>query len=121
MSLFIVLIEWNKKKVYEWTEEVEIAFQDLKVFLNELPTLTASIPGKTLTMYLEASQKAIGSVLLAERDKVQKPIYFFNKILQDAQVNYPLLKKLVFTLLLSSRRRYFQAHPIHVLTDKALK
>lgn len=47
-----VLIECNKKKVYEWTEEAEVAFQDLKVLLNELPTLTALIPGETLTMYL---------------------------------------------------------------------
>lgn len=89
--------------MYEWTEEADTAFQDLKVFLAKLPTLMAPILGETIIMYLASSHEAIGSVLLVERNMVQKPIYFFSKILQDAQVNYPPLEKLALSLLLSSR------------------
>ncbi|GJZ99524.1 reverse transcriptase domain-containing protein [Tanacetum coccineum] len=56
------------------------------------------------TLQRSASQEATGSVLLAERNKVQKPIYFFSKVLQDVQVNIPPLEKLIFALLLSSWR-----------------
>ena len=58
------------KKVYDWTEETNVAFEDRKVVLNELPTLMALVPSATLAMYLSASQEAIVSVLLAKRDKV---------------------------------------------------
>ncbi|GKA86055.1 retrovirus-related pol polyprotein from transposon TNT 1-94, partial [Tanacetum coccineum] len=56
----------------------------------------------------QTSQEVIGSVLMAERNKVQRSIYFFSKVLRDAQVNYPPLEKLVFALLLSSRRFKWQ-------------
>ncbi|XP_071739720.1 uncharacterized protein [Rutidosis leptorrhynchoides] len=38
------------KKDFIWTDEAEKAFQDVKAFLKELPTLTAPIPGETLTI-----------------------------------------------------------------------
>ncbi|GKF17796.1 reverse transcriptase domain-containing protein [Tanacetum coccineum] len=92
LPFFKVLIKCNKNKVFKWTNEAQAAFQDLKIFLTELLTLTALNPSKTRTPYLAASQEAIGSVLLVERNKVQKPIYFFSKLLQDAQANYPPLE-----------------------------
>ncbi|GJZ24186.1 hypothetical protein Tco_0561645 [Tanacetum coccineum] len=70
LPFFKVLIKCNKNKVFKWTNEAQAAFQDLKIFLTELLTLTALNPGKTRTPYLAASQEAIGSVLLVERNKV---------------------------------------------------
>ena len=55
LPFFKILIVCNKKKVYEWTGEAEVAFQNLKVFLTKLPTLTPPIRVETITMYLEAS------------------------------------------------------------------
>ncbi|PWA52882.1 hypothetical protein CTI12_AA448790 [Artemisia annua] len=64
----------------EWTEETEATLQDLKVFLSELPTMTALVAGETLTMYMAASQGAIRSVLQAEREKVLSSPEFSSKI-----------------------------------------
>ncbi|GJZ30282.1 protein LAZ1 homolog 1 isoform X1 [Tanacetum coccineum] len=52
LSFFKVLIKFNKKKVYEQTEESEVAFQDLKVFLADLPILTTLIPRRKPSLCL---------------------------------------------------------------------
>ncbi|GJY25426.1 hypothetical protein Tco_0400152 [Tanacetum coccineum] len=62
-----------------WSRKA-IVLGDLKIFLADLPTFKALIPRETLTMYLAAFQEAIGSMLLADRKKVQISIYFFSKM-----------------------------------------
>ncbi|GJV67421.1 reverse transcriptase domain-containing protein [Tanacetum coccineum] len=44
-------------------------------------------------------------------------------VLQGAELNYPGLEKLILALVHDARRlrRYFQAHPIRVLTNKPIK
>ncbi|XP_022020027.1 uncharacterized protein LOC110920078 [Helianthus annuus] len=48
----------------EWTKEADSAFQELKVCLGSLPTLTAPVTGETVTVYLSASHFAISAVLV---------------------------------------------------------
>ncbi|XP_071713205.1 uncharacterized protein [Rutidosis leptorrhynchoides] len=90
-----VLKSCLNKKDFIWTEEADTAFQDIKQLLKELPTLTAPIAGETLILYLAASTEAISSVLIAERNGIQMPIYFVSKILQQSEVNYPPIEKLI--------------------------
>ncbi|XP_071705228.1 uncharacterized protein [Rutidosis leptorrhynchoides] len=113
----------NAGATYQQTDEAEKAFHDVKAFLKELPTLTAPIPGETLTIYLATSSEAIRSVLIADRGKTQMPVYFVRKVLQNGEVNYPTMEKLIYALVHIARRlrRYFQAHPIQVFTDQPIK
>jgi hypothetical protein len=55
--------------------------------------------------------------------KVQKPVYFVSTVLRDAWERYTLQQKLLYTLLIPSRklRHYFQGHPIKVVTDRPLE
>jgi hypothetical protein len=55
--------------------------------------------------------------------KVQKPMYFVSTVLRDAREHYTMLQKLLYTLLIASRklRHYFQGHPIKVVTDRPLE
>jgi hypothetical protein len=55
--------------------------------------------------------------------KVQKPVYFVSTVLRDAQERYTMQQKLLYTLLIASRklRHYFQGHPIKVVTDLPLE
>lgn len=103
--------------------EAEDAFQQLNLHLQSLHALTVPIPGEMLTLYLAASHKAVSSVLLTDREHVQKPIYFVNKALQGPELNYPMLEKLALALVHTARRqrRYFQAHEICVLTDQPIR
>jgi hypothetical protein len=55
--------------------------------------------------------------------KVQKPVYFVSTVLRDARERYTMQQKLLYTLLIASRklRHYFQGHPIKVVTDRPLE
>ncbi|GJS50157.1 reverse transcriptase domain-containing protein [Tanacetum coccineum] len=76
-----------------------------------------------LIMYLSASQGAVGAVLMTERDSIQTPVYFVSRALQGPELNYTPMEKLVLALVFAAKRlrRYFQAHPIAVITDQPIK
>jgi hypothetical protein len=50
---------------------------------------------------------------------VQRPVYFINEVLSKSKVHYPTIQKLLYTILITSRklRHYFDAYNISVVTD----
>jgi hypothetical protein len=102
----------NKNK-FLWMAEAEDAFQEMKKYLSDLPTLTAPLSREKLKIYLEASPQALSTVLIVKRHKIQTPIYYISRVMSTSEVNYSILEKLVLALVNASRRlrRYFQAHP----------
>ncbi|GJY60528.1 reverse transcriptase domain-containing protein [Tanacetum coccineum] len=89
----------------------------------DLPALTTPLPKKTLCMYLAASEDAVSAVLLVVRQGRQRPVHYVSRTLHDAERNYAPLKKLALALRHAARRlrRYFEAHPITVITDQPIK
>ncbi|GJV57465.1 reverse transcriptase domain-containing protein [Tanacetum coccineum] len=60
---------------------------------------------------------------MTERGTVQTPVYFISRALQGPELNYTPMEKLVLSLVFAAKRlrRYFQAHPIAVITDQPIK
>ncbi|XP_076957532.1 uncharacterized protein LOC143633044 [Bidens hawaiensis] len=60
---------------------------------------------------------------MVERNGIQTPIYYISHTLADAETRYSTLEKLVLSMVQTARRlrRYFQGHPIHVLTTLRLQ
>ncbi|GKB25125.1 reverse transcriptase domain-containing protein [Tanacetum coccineum] len=96
LSLFKTLKKCIKKSDFHWTPDAEQAFKQLKQHFLELPLLVAPKLKEELIVYLFASHGAISAVLMTERGTVQMPVYF-------------------------RLWRYFQAHPIAVITDQLIK
>ena len=111
------------KKAFEWTDECQKVFQDLKTYLTTTPLLSPSIPGEELYLYLLVSPYAMSSALIREEGKIQKLVYYTSQALKGAEGRYPMMEKLAFALVTASRklRHYFQAYFINVLTDHPLK
>ena len=65
LPLFKVL-----KKAFEWTDECQKAFEDLKVYLTMAPLLSPSVVGEELYLYLAVTPLAVSSALIREEDKV---------------------------------------------------
>ncbi|GJZ06230.1 reverse transcriptase domain-containing protein [Tanacetum coccineum] len=116
-------IKKENKDDYRCTEDVEIAFQELKKIILNLPSLTTSVPNETLYIYLAASKEVVSAVLLTEQKGSQCPVHYVSRTLHDAKRNYAPLEKIALALLNVSRRlrRYFEAHPIKVITDQPIK
>ncbi|GJY45220.1 reverse transcriptase domain-containing protein [Tanacetum coccineum] len=112
----------TNKKDFRWTEAAEAAFLEMKKLVSELPTLTTPKKGETLMIYLAAANEAVSAVLLTERNRRKMPIHFVNRSLQGAETNYASMEKLALALVHAARRlrRYFQAHPIKVITDSPI-
>ena len=54
---------------------------------------------------------------------IEYPVYFVSTVLRDARERYPVQQKLLYALLIASRklRHYFQGHPIKVVSAYPLE
>ncbi|KAL5789279.1 hypothetical protein ACOSQ2_004167 [Xanthoceras sorbifolium] len=66
-----------KKDNFEWIEEVELAFEDLKGAMTQTPVVALPNFDKSFEVYMDASGKGIGAVLVQEK----RPLAFFSKAL----------------------------------------
>ncbi|XP_050290503.1 uncharacterized protein LOC126728762 [Quercus robur] len=111
------------RKSFEWTNECQAAFNDLKAYLLSPPLLSPSVQGEELYLYLAVSYAAVSAALVREEEGIQKLVYFTSRALRGAEERYPQMEKWAFALVIVARRLkpYFQAHTIIVLTDKPLR
>ena len=64
---------------FEWMDERQKAFEDLKKYLSSPPLLSPSKPGEELYLYLAVSQVAVNTALVREEDGSQRPVYFISQ------------------------------------------
>ena len=67
------------KKAFAWTEECEIAFQELKHYLSNPPLLSPSKEGEDLFLYLAVSITTVSAVLIREENRVQLLVYYVSQ------------------------------------------
>ena len=56
------------RKSFEWTNECQKAFKDLKKYLSSPSLLSPSKPGEELYLYLAVSQAAVSAALVREKN-----------------------------------------------------
>ena len=61
------------KKSFEWTDECQKAFEDLKKYLSSPPLLSPSVPGEELYLYIAVSQAAVSAALVRTTDAPNDP------------------------------------------------
>ena len=91
------------RKSFEWTNECQTAFNDLKAYLSSPPLLSPSKPGEEFYLYLAVSQAVVSTALVREEDRSQKPVYITCRALRRAEERYPQMEKLAFALIISTR------------------
>jgi len=111
------------KQAFTWTDECEAAFQELKRYLSNPPLLNPSKEGENLYLYLAVSATIVNTALIREEDRKQFIVYYVSQAFQGAEVKYPRIEKIVFALIVASRklRPYFQVNPILIMTDQPIK
>ncbi|GJS65673.1 reverse transcriptase domain-containing protein [Tanacetum coccineum] len=104
LPFFKTMKKCTKKGDFQWTQEAEVAFKQMKKLIAELLMLTAPKEKEELIMYLAAAKEAISAVLMTERGGKQLPVYFMSRTLRGPEINYTPMEKLVLALLSASRR-----------------
>ena len=67
------------KRAFAWTDECEVAFQELKRYLSNPPFLSSSKEGENLYLYLAVSTTAVSAALIREEVKKQLPVYYVSQ------------------------------------------
>ena len=118
---FFLLI--NKRKNFEWTEECAKAFQQLKDYLARPSIMSSPEPDEVLFAYIAVAPYAVSLVLIRVDNGIQRPVYYVNKSLHEAEVCYLPLEKAILAVVLGTGKlpHYFQAHIVVVLTQLPLK
>nr|CAN73718.1 hypothetical protein VITISV_010227 [Vitis vinifera] len=80
---------FKKNKAWEWDERCQQAFEDLKKVVTEKPVLALPDHTKVFEVHTDASNFAIGGVLMQERH----PIAFESRKLNDTERRYTVQEK----------------------------
>jgi len=101
-----------KNEKFQWTPECEQALLELKEYLGRPPVLSRPKAGFPLQLYIVVTQYAISSVLVQEREEIQRQIYFVSRLLHGAEAIVVSARKL---------RPYFHRFSVIVKTDLPIK
>ena len=112
-----------KKNVpFEWTEECQKAFENVKKILTNDPVLITPDYNKEFRLYTDSSDVAVGAALMQfGKDGLEHPISYFSRKLLPAQRNYATVEKEALALLLALK--HYDVYvgcskfPVQVFTD----
>ena len=71
-------------RAFVWTEECEVAFQELKRYLSNSPLLSPSKEGEDLFLYLAVFVTAVSAALIRKENKIQLLVYYISQAFQGA-------------------------------------
>lgn len=85
------LTELTKGNVsWQWGDAQQQAFEQLKHALATAPVLALPDPTLPYQVYTDASQFALGAVLLQDQGKGQQPVAYLSRKLNEAERRYPI-------------------------------
>ena len=103
---------------WTWMETHQRAFEDLKSALTSSPVLRVFDRNLPVVLQTDASNRAVGAVLLQNWGKGLQPVCYTAKKLSSAEENYPAQQKEMYAIVHALRVwRHYLGRPFKVETD----
>ena len=95
---------------FVWTDECDREFRNIKLKLTSAPTLRIADPNLPYVVHTDASDVALGAVLMQDFGKGLQPIEFLSKKFGDTQRKYQVFEKEILALVAALRewRHYLE-------------
>ncbi|CAJ2642293.1 unnamed protein product [Trifolium pratense] len=112
---FSPLLRLKKEDVFTWGQDQQEAFDEIKKYLSNPPTLMPPIRNKFMKLYISASNTTLGSMLAQEDENgEEKAIYYLSRVLNDVETRYSSIEKLCLCLYFSCMKLKHYIKPIDV-------
>ena len=115
------LFQLTKKDAkYEWTDECQRAFESIRDKLTSEPVLAVADPNKSYILHTDASDHAMGAILMQEDDDGHvHPVAYASKTFNDAQQNYDTTEREALAIIwaLQHFNTYCEGHKYTLMTD----
>ena len=81
----------KKTKCFEWTNQADEAFLQLKQMLSTLPILAAPTAKEPMLLYIAATNHIVSTMIVVERPEdgraqpVQRPMYYLSEVMSASK------------------------------------
>ena len=109
----------KKDQRFIWSNECQLAFDELKKRLMSDPVLAIYDPTKPVEVITDASKFGIGGVLHQNHGKGWQPVAFYSRKLKGAELNYPTHDREMLAVIegLKEWDHYLLGRKFGILTD----
>ncbi|CAI7811544.1 unnamed protein product [Closterium sp. NIES-53] len=109
----------KKNTPFKWEDVHQQAMEQLKTALTSAPVLIVPDPEKDYVIEADASDQAVGAVLMQDQGKGLQAIAYLSKKLHGAELNYPIHDKEALAIITAFKtwRCYLEGRKTTVYTD----
>ena len=109
----------KEKKAWDWNEDCELSFTQLKVAMTTAPTLLFPDFEKSFTLTTDASLVAVGGILQQDQGNGLQPIAYASRKLSGAESRYSAYERELLGIVWSigQWRQYLEGRRFVVQTD----
>jgi len=103
---------------FEWNEECQKAFDELKTYLASSLVLCPPTPGKPLILYVSALDDSIGAVLAQHNEEgKERAAYYLSKFFNEAEKKYTAMEKTCAAVVWVAQKlkHYFLLHEVKLI------
>jgi hypothetical protein len=102
----------KRENELKWTPKSKASFEGVKKSIGEAPILVSPDYTKEFLIFSFASEHTVATVLLQKNEEgFKQPIFFFIKILRDAELRYDILEKQAYAMVKALKA--FRTYVLH--------